>query len=240
MGNFQSKVNPFRDQKKWALGIIDVQVDFLHGGSLAIVGSEFIVAPINKLKYLCEQRSITTFVSNDCHPEDHMSFATTHKRNEYEDIELNLLMENGDVITVKQTLWPQHCIEGTQGSLLHPDLIILPHDFIIKKGTKKNVESYSAFGDEYQGKYEKTKLKQWLKSNGITDIILVGLATDFCVYYTALDALRLKFNVHIINSCTRGVSKKTTEEAINDMVNKGVKFYESVDEFCYYFVNTMI
>ena len=102
---------------------------------------------------------------------------------------------------------------------------------MVRKGTKKNVESYSAFGDEFRGKYEKTDLNDWLKSKNITDIILTGIATDYCVYNTALDARRNRYDVHLILSCTRGVAKDTTEKALKDMTEKGVKMYETVDEF---------
>lgn len=234
MGSKHSKVGiSTRNTRKWVLGIIDVQLDFLPGGSLAVNESELTIAPINKLRFLCEQKNIPTFISHDFHPNDHMSFALTHKKNVMEEIDLNLEMENGDCVKVKQTLWPQHCVQGTQGTLLHPDLIVLPSDVMILKGTKKNVESYSAFGDEFRGKYEKTRLLNCLVTNGITDIVLVGIATDYCVYNTALDALRYNFNVHVIKSCTRGVKKTTTEAAIEDMANKGVKFYDNVDEFSY-------
>jgi nicotinamidase/pyrazinamidase len=110
-------------------------------------------------------------------------------------------------------------------------LIITKNDIIIKKGTKKNVESYSAFGDELQGKYEKTRLHDWLKALGATDIILTGIASDYCVYNTALDAIRLGYKVHLILSCTRGVNKDTTDAAFKYLKSKEVRFYKTVDEF---------
>jgi nicotinamidase/pyrazinamidase len=230
--NISSQVHPNLNvqKKKFVLGIIDIQNDFCTGGSLAVENSNLIIGPINKLRFICFN-NIPTFISQDFHKFNHMSFAETHNANVYDKIELNLQMEDGTFQKFNQQLWPVHCVENTYGSDFHQDLIVTETDKIILKGTKKNVESYSAFGDEFNGKYEKTDLEFWLKSNNITDIILTGIATDYCVYYTALDAIRLGFKVHLINSCTRGVSEVTTLKAINDMSLKGVIFYENVDKF---------
>ena len=231
MGNQNSRIVPTNSSnKKFVLAIIDVQNDFLSGGSLAIDDANSVIAPINKLRFMYFDH-MNTFISQDYHDKNHMSFGETHNRENFKETDLHLQMEDGSYIDVKQTLWPTHCVKGTRGSELHRDLIVTKQDLIIRKGTKRNVESYSAFGDEFKGKYEKTELNDWLKSKNITDIILTGIATDYCVYNTALDARRNIYDVHLILSCTRGVAKDTTEKALKDMTEKGVKMYETVDEF---------
>uniref|UniRef100_A0A6C0EST3 nicotinamidase n=1 Tax=viral metagenome TaxID=1070528 RepID=A0A6C0EST3_9ZZZZ len=217
--------------KKFIIGIIDVQNDFCKAGKLSVAEAEFAIAAINKLRYIYDEH-IKVFISQDWHNERHMSFAETHKKAPNTGPEdLRLIMEDGTLVDVKQMMWPSHCVENTPGSELHSDLIVTKNDIRIKKGTKKNVESYSAFGDEFKGKYEKTNLNELIKALEITDIILTGIASDYCVYNTALDALRLGYNVHIILSCTRGVSKTTTDKAFDDLKKKGVIFYDTVDNF---------
>lgn len=217
--------------RRFIIGIIDVQNDFCRGGKLPVPEADEIIAGINKLRYMYDNY-IKTFLSQDWHDENHMSFAQTHNKQPFTGPEtLRLAMEDESIITVQQMMWPRHCIENTVGSYLHSDLITNKNDYFVKKGTKINVESYSAFGDEFQGKYERTKLNAWLKALGITDIILTGVASDYCVYYTALDAIRLYYRVHIILSCTRGVKKETTDKAFEDLRNKGVRFYKNVDLF---------
>jgi nicotinamidase/pyrazinamidase len=228
MGNNQ--VNPQKSDKKFILGIIDPQNDFCFGGALAVKEAEFAIAAINKLRFITYEH-IETFISQDFHPSNHMSFGSTHNKPIHETHKLNLLMEDGTKIDVEQVMWPTHCVQNTTGCDFHPDLIVIKQDKIIQKGTKPNVESYSAFGDEFGGKYEKTDLNKWLHSKYITDIILVGVATDYCLYNTALDSIRNGYKVHIIMSCTRGVAQDTTEKAIYDLISKDAILYKSVDEF---------
>jgi len=230
--NHSLQIKPSKSNStKFALGIIDVQNDFCKGGALAITEAEEALAAINKLRYICDN-CVKTFISQDWHNQFHMSFAETHKKQAFTGPEeLKLEMDDESIISVKQMMWPRHCVENTFGSRLHRDLIVRRNDIIIKKGTKKNVESYSAFGDEYFGKFEKTRLHYHLKELDITDIILTGLATDYCVYNTALDAVRLGYKVHLVLSCTRGVDKTTTAKAIADLKEKEVIFYETVDDF---------
>lgn len=235
MGNKMSvKIVPSIDEseinRKFALGIIDYQNDFITG-SLAVSEAESILGPINKLRFIYFDK-IPTFISLDSHPENHMSFAKTNNAEQYTKKNLQIQMEDNSIMVVDQDMWPVHCVNGTHGAKLHQDLILTNMDKFIRKGTKANVESYSVFGDENNGKYEKTDLEDWLKLNNITDLVLTGLATDFCVYYTALDGIRLGYKVHLIQSCTKGVKDSSTKEALNDMKSKGVLLYENVDKFC--------
>ncbi len=220
-----------KPKKKFVLGIIDPQNDFCEGGSLAVLDANKIFVPINKLRYLCVRHGIKTFISQDFHHLAHMSFASTHDKPVFSNQKLNLVMENGDKLTVTQTMWPTHCVQGTKGAEFYSDLFLFYNDKIIQKGTKTNVESYSAFGDEFNNQYEQTGLYSWLNQKKITDIILVGLATDYCVYNTALDAVKYGFTVHVILSCIRGVNPTTTSNAIEDMKSKGVVFYDEIFEF---------
>ncbi len=236
MGAFasQSRIEP--QKKVFILGIIDVQNDFLKGGSLAVTDANEIIGPINKLRFTY-LKEMETFVTQDYHPPKHMSFASTHGKKEFEDVVLELKMPNGKMLSgIKQKLWPVHCIRDTFGSDFHEDLIVTKKDIRIHKGIYENVESYSAFGDEYKGKYEDTKLQDWLKQKRVTDIVLTGIALDYCVYYTALDAIRLGYKVHLIMSCTRGVAPESTEKAIRHMHEKGVTMYESVNDFYDYYL----
>ncbi len=231
--NSKSKITPdkyINGDKKFVLGIIDVQNDFCKGGALAVNDANSIIARINKLRFICYDY-MKTFISQDYHPENHMSFASTHDAEEFSKKQLILKMEDNTTIKVEQNMWPSHCVQNMPGSNFHPDLIVLNKDKIIQKGTKENVESYSAFGDEFKGKYEKTELNEWLIKYKITDIVLVGIATDYCVYHTALDALRLGFKVHIILSCVKGVDPGTTYNSLEDLKYRGVKMYDLVDDF---------
>ncbi len=232
MGVLSSKIKPNKNilSNKYVLGLIDPQNDFFINGSLAVPNAEEIIGPINKLRFYCNN-ICDIFISQDYHPANHMSFATTHKNDLFSKVHLNLTMKDNYIISVEQCMWPVHCVKDTWGSKFHQDLILQKSDKIFRKGTMENIESYSAFGDEFNSKYENTELDNWLKANGINNIILVGLATDYCVYHTALDAIRLEYKVHIILSCVRGVSKDTTENAIKDLKSKGVIFYDNLDKF---------
>jgi nicotinamidase/pyrazinamidase len=232
MGNLSSinKIIPKSISKKYILGIIDPQNDFFQSGALEVSNSNEIIGPINELR--CELSNIVdTFISLDTHPQNHISFASTHQKKALTKIQIHSEMKNGDEIISTQMLWPVHCVVDTHGNKIHDHIARRKSDLIIKKGLYHNVESYSAFGDEFHNKYENTGLNDKLKLMYITDIILVGLATDYCVYNTALDALLYGYNVHIILSCVRGVDPKTTKDAIDDLISKGVNFYENIDIF---------
>lgn len=216
--------------KKFILGIIDPQNDFFEGGTLGVSDSNQILAPINKLRFLCFNL-MDTFISQDYHNSDHISFHTTHNKEKLSICDLETKMDDGTILKTKQVLWPEHCIKNTFGCEFHKDLIINTKDKIFRKGTNSNIESYSAFGDEFNNNYENTKLNKWLGNKKITDIILVGLATDYCVYHTALDSIKYGYQVHLILSCIRGVQTDSTNKALDDMLSKGVLVYNDVEDF---------
>lgn len=229
-------IHPKLESKIFVLGIIDMQNDFLEFGSLPIKNSNEIIGSINKLRFMMPN-NINTFISLDTHPHNHISFAETHNKKPFETLTITSKMKNGDMIETNQTLWPTHCVINTSGQEINPNLLIKSEDLRIGKGTLYNVESYSAFGDENNNIYENTGLDIWLKNNNCTDLVLVGVATDYCVYNTALDAFRYGYNVHIILSCVRGVDALTTYQAIEDLRSKGAHIYDKIEDFLSYMDN---
>lgn len=182
-------------QGKNALIIVDVQNDFCEGGSLAVGGASEIVPLINQLRENTKFDHI--FVSQDWHPKDHVSFASTHAGSQPF---TNKTLENGTV----QELWPDHAVAGTPGADFHPQLKVdLQNDRFVKKGLKAGVDSYSAFGKEGE---EDTGLQQQLLEGDVKRLFVVGLAYDFCVGNTALSAARAGFDTYIVTDLTRSVA----------------------------------
>lgn len=174
-----------------ALIVIDLQNDFCPGGALAVAAGDQIVAGINALAAEFQ----TVALTQDWHPTDHLSFAASHPGAQpYSEV----AMPYGP-----QTLWPVHCVQGTAGAEFHPDLDTRPAQLIIRKGFRRGIDSYSAFfeNDRTTG----TGLEGWLRARGITGLTLAGLATDFCVAFSALDARALGFDVTVRLDLSRGI-----------------------------------
>ncbi|NVO56125.1 bifunctional nicotinamidase/pyrazinamidase [Rhodobacteraceae bacterium B1Z28] len=170
-----------------ALIVIDVQNDFCPGGALAVPGGDEIVAPINDMM----DEFDAVILTQDWHPADHSSFASSHAGKSP--------FEMTDMPYGPQVLWPDHCVQGSEGVDFHPDLRTHA-DLIIRKGFRPDIDSYSAFFENDQK--TPTGLKGYLDSRGITKLTLVGLATDFCVHYSAVDAAKLGFDVTVpLNAC---------------------------------------
>ncbi len=165
-----------------ALLVIDVQNDFCPGGALAVPGGDEIVAPINAMM----DNFDAVILTQDWHPADHSSFASSHDGKSPFDM---TEMHYGP-----QVLWPDHCVQETQGAAFHPDLRT-DCDLIIRKGFRGAIDSYSAFFENDQT--TPTGLEGYLKTRAIHKLTLVGLATDFCVHFTAVDAARLGFDVTV-------------------------------------------
>lgn len=163
--------------------VIDVQNDFCPGGSLAVPGGDDIVEPINTL--MSEFDSVV--LTQDWHPAGHSSFASSHAtKNPFDLIE----MPYGT-----QVLWPDHCVQGTEGAAFHPGLNVDEPDLIIRKGFRREIDSYSAF---FENDHKTaTGLEGYLRVRGIDQITLVGLALDYCVNYSAVDAAKLGFDVSV-------------------------------------------
>lgn len=227
-----NKIDITIDKRKFGLGIINPQNDYFQSGSLEIINSNEIIGPINKLRFLLANK-INTFISIDAHPHDHISFASTHNKKVYTVVRLDTVMKDKKNIISEQILWPTHCVVNTLGQRIHPHIIVTNSDLIIKKGTIQNVESYSAFGDEFKNYYENTGLNDWLKNKNITDIILVGLAMDFGIYNTALDGIKNGYKVHIILSCVKGMLEQTTNGSIQDLKEHNILFYDDIGDFLF-------
>lgn len=202
---------------KSALIVVDIQRDFCEGGSLAVPGSLEIVPVINTLLKETSYFDLVVF-TQDWHPPNHKSFAENHKGKKPMD-QINL---HGKM----QTLWPTHCVQKTQGAEFHPDLKIPPtaRITIVRKGMNPEYDSYSGFKDAGG---HKTTLAGILKDNKVTTIYVCGLATDYCVKATALDALEITESVYLIQNACRGVNipKGTINEALAEMKKAGVKFF---------------
>jgi nicotinamidase/pyrazinamidase len=174
-----------------ALIVIDMQNDFCPGGALAVAGGDEIVAPINALM----DRFQTVILTQDWHPASHASFAESHP----DAAPFSLIqMPYGP-----QVLWPRHCVIGTSGADFHPRLDVSRADMIIRKGFRPRIDSYSAF---FENDHETaTGLAGYLRDRGIEDLTFVGLAHDFCVAWSAIDAARLGFTAHVIEAATRAI-----------------------------------
>ncbi|MBR1123426.1 bifunctional nicotinamidase/pyrazinamidase [Bradyrhizobium lablabi] len=197
-----------------ALLVIDVQNCFLPGGSLAVKDGEQVVPVINRLAQVFSNVVLT----QDWHTGGHISFASTHSgKKPFETIELAY---------GKQVLWPDHCVQGTDGAALSKDLSIPHAGLVIRKGFRKDVDSYSAF-TEADGKTT-TGLAAYLKARDIRNVFLAGLATDFCVAWSAIDARKAGFETYVIEDACRGIDAQgSLAKAWADMTAAGVKRIQS-------------
>lgn len=196
---------------KTALLVIDVQNDFCPAGALAVVGGNEIIPHINEemAKYDC------VVLTQDWHPKGHSSFATSHEgKNPLELIK----MPYGD-----QVLWPDHCVQGSKGAEFHPDLNIEQANAIIRKGSNPFIDSYSAFFEN--DRKTPTGLDGYFKSLEIEKINLVGLATDFCVNFSAQDAANLGYKVSVLEKMCRAIDLNgSLAAAKSEMQDCGVEF----------------
>src|SRR5579871_5263393 len=199
-----------------ALLVIDVQNCFLPGGSLAVKEGDQVVPVINKLA----KGFANVVMTQDWHTVGHVSFASAHAgKKPFETIDLPY---------GKQVLWPDHCVQGTDGASLSKDLSIPQAELIIRKGYHKDTDSYSAF-TEADGKTT-TGLAAWLKARGVKRVFIAGLATDFCVCWTALDARKAGLEAYVIEDACRGIDTKgSLAKAWADMAKAGVKRIQSSD-----------
>ena len=193
-----------------AILVIDVQNDFCPGGALAVAGGDEIVDPINALLEAFPTRVFT----QDWHPSNHQSFASQHDGAD----PFSLI----DMPYGPQVLWPDHCVIGSDGARFHKDLNTDPADLIIRKGFRPEIDSYSAFFEN--DCTTPTGLEGYLRTRGATHLTLVGIATDYCVAYSALDAARLGFDVTVRQDLTRAIDLDgSLADALAQMQAAGVK-----------------
>jgi nicotinamidase/pyrazinamidase len=200
-----------------ALILVDIQNDFLPGGALAVPHGDAIIPVVNRLQAVFP----LVVATQDWHPANHGSFAVNHPGGKmYGQIDLNGL---------SQTLWPTHCVQETTGAGLAPGLRRERIARIFPKGTDPGIDSYSGLYDN--GHRKSTGLGEWLKAQGVTDVFVCGLATDYCVKFTALDAVTMGFKTHFIEDASSGVNLRPDDvkHAIEDMCAAGVVVVQSQD-----------
>lgn len=194
-----------------ALLIIDVQNDFCPGGALAVADGDAVVPVINALQSQFDH----VIMTQDWHPAGHQSFASSHPGGApFGTVELNY---------GTQVLWPDHCVQESDGAAFHADLLTARAELIVRKGFRPEIDSYSAFYENDRS--TPTGLAGALRERGLHRLYLVGLATDFCVYYSAIDARREGFDVVLIEDACRAIDLDgSLATAMQDMTDKGVMF----------------
>jgi nicotinamidase/pyrazinamidase len=199
--------------KMKALILVDLQNDFVAGGALAVKGGEQTIAQANSLMPHFD----LVVATQDYHPPYHGSFAPFKDK----------IGTMGQLAGLPQVLWPVHCVEGTFGADFVEGLNIEDIDKVIRKGTDANVDSYSGFFDN--GRLKETELNSYLKSKGVKEVYVMGLATDYCVKFTALDAADLEYETYLIEDASRGVdlSPGDIDRAIAEMKKAGVSVVQS-------------
>lgn len=198
--------------KSSALIIVDVQNDFVEGGSLAVSGGKAIVPIINKLMPMFE----TVIATQDWHPQNHCSFAVNHGKSVGEVININ---------GQKQVLWPVHCLQNSYGAQLVEELNQSAITHFQRKGEQADMDSYSAFFDN--AGQNPTGLEKYLKTAQVNSLYVCGIALDYCVKYTCLDAISLGFDTRLITDANASVSVKDGYIAIKEIQAAGVKLVSS-------------
>ena len=193
-----------------ALIVIDVQNDFCPGGALAVPGGDSIVGKINEITSKFQVKVFT----QDWHPEDHSSFSESHPgKNDYDVVNLSYGL---------QVLWPTHCVQGTDGADFHPALDVNSADMIIRKGFRREIDSYSAFFEN--DRFTPTGLEGYLRSRNVERVHFVGLATDFCVRYSAVDSVGLDFKTVVYEDACRAIDLNgSLGDAKREMRERGVE-----------------
>ena len=192
-----------------ALIIVDVQYDFLPGGALAVPNGDDIIELVNRIQGNYE----LVVATQDWHPEGHHSFASAHEGKQPFDVI--------DLEGLEQVLWPDHCVQGTYGAQLSKQLATHRIEAIFRKGTAPNIDSYSGFFDN--GKRKNTGLAGYLRDRGVTSVAVCGLAADYCVYFTAMDALQLGFDTAIIERAVRAIDPASYTIKKNSFIQAGGK-----------------
>ncbi|MDR2807709.1 MAG: bifunctional nicotinamidase/pyrazinamidase [Spirochaetaceae bacterium] len=199
------------DFARTALLIIDVQNDFCPGGSLAVADGDAVIIPLNTVSRHCVHKGAAVIATQDWHPHNHISFRSAQKESSAE----------------KPALWPDHCVQGTYGAAFHEALDLKPVRLVLRKGFRPDTDSYSAFFEN--DRRTVTGLNGFLREAGVDTIFIGGLATDYCVLYTALDGRRLGFTTIVLLDAVRGVGypSGSVEKALLSMEKEGVVLINS-------------
>lgn len=199
-----------------ALLIVDVQNDFCPGGALEVPGGDTIIPVINSLSKTFD----AVIQTQDWHPARHSSFASTHEDKEpFKTVEMSY---------GTQVLWPDHCVQGSKGADFHPDLETDRSQLIVRKGFRKDIDSYSAFFENDNS--TSTGLTGYLRERNIDTLYVVGLATDFCVKWSVLDGIKEGFNLYVMEDAVKGIDiEGSVEQAWSEMLDAGAEKIPSND-----------
>lgn len=194
-----------------ALIVVDMQPDFMPGGALAVAGGHDIIPGVAALM----ARFPLVVATQDWHPAGHVSFGSTHGRPPFEQL---------DLYGAKQTLWPDHCVQGTPGAAIHAGIPLDRATLLLRKGNDPRVDSYSAFRENIgpDGQRAPTGLGGWLRERGVTRVFACGLARDFCVRWTLEDAVALGFEAVLLDDLTRSVFPDADADTRAALVGAGV------------------
>lgn len=197
---------------KSALLLIDLQNDFCHGGALAVQDGDAVISVANQAIKVCKAQGIDVVASQDWHPHNHGSFAVNAGTEPW---------TVGELDGLPQVWWPIHCVQEQHGADFHPLLHRDAIDFVVRKGQNAGIDSYSAFFDN--GHRASTTLHAWLQQQQIEQLLVMGLATDYCVKFTVLDAIALGYEVTLLVEGCRGVnlSPQDSQQAIEEMQRAG-------------------
>jgi len=194
--------------------LIDIQNDFCPGGSLAVPRGDEIIPIVNDLQVWFD----LVIATQDWHPSDHVSFASNHQGKEP--------FDTMDIAGMEQALWPDHCVQGSDGAVFHPSLDTLRVEAIFRKGTDRQIDSYSGFFDN--GGRKRTGLTGYLRDKGVTRLYFCGLAADVCVYYSIRDAMKEGFSAVLIEDATRALKEKEFLRVKEEITQKGAQIINSV------------
>ncbi len=202
---------------KRTLVIVDPQIDFMPGGALEVHEGDQIVPVINRIQELFD----LVIATQDWHPQDHISFASNHPgKKEFDQIDLH---------GIRQTLWPDHCVQGKPGADFHPELDTTRISTIFRKGTDKSVDSYSGFYDNDHK--SATGMAGYLREKGADELWFCGLAADICVYYSIHDALKEGFRASLIEDASRPLDHETFARMKKELTAAGVHIVNSSELF---------
>ncbi|RPH20523.1 bifunctional nicotinamidase/pyrazinamidase [Buttiauxella warmboldiae] len=208
---------------KRALLLVDIQNDFCAGGALAVPEGDSTVDVANRLISFCKAHGDAIVATQDWHPANHGSFASVQRTEPF---------SQGRLDGLRQTWWPDHCVQNSEGAQLHPLLNTHDVDAVFQKGENPLIDSYSAFFDN--GHRQKTLLDDWLYRNETKQLVVLGLATDYCVKFTVLDALTLGYEVIVITDGCRGVNLQPQDslKAFQTMSAAGATLMTQADFIC--------